>query len=171
MTNGTDGTTSDDDLLREMEELRRGFIEGLSARVEKLRRALVSLDDSLEIGWSSSVVEQLRADAHKLRGTAGCYGEEALGDAAGSLEDLLLALMRSGLVEDTSDGTRPTRSGKLNELNSAMNVIAMLSAALLESGGSQGDHGGSNDSQGGRAENGPQGDRAENGPQGGQGAT
>lgn len=120
-------TDSEDDLLREMEELRQGFLAGLPPRLVELRVALDALASSVTQGFEPTVLELLRASAHKLRGTAGCYGEDGLSDAAGALEDDVLTFLRA---DDAA--SEASRASTVELLRAHLTSLDRLCCALTQ---------------------------------------
>jgi chemotaxis protein histidine kinase CheA len=120
-------TDSEDDLLREMEELRQGFLAGLPPRLVELRVALDALASSVAKGFEPSVLELLRGSAHKLRGTAGCYGEDGLSDAAGALEDEVLRFLR-----EHEAANEASRANTVDVLRDHMASLDALCRTLIQ---------------------------------------
>ena len=70
----------DDDVAREIEELRRAYRAALPPKVDALAEAIEREDRDVA-----------SALAHRLRGTSGSYGLEAVSALAGAIEDALEA--------------------------------------------------------------------------------
>ena len=68
----------DDDVERELEELRRNYRASLPPKVDALATAIDARDR-----------ETASALAHRLRGTSGAYGLSAVSVEAGAIEDAL----------------------------------------------------------------------------------
>lgn len=76
---------SDPEFLAQLEVLREHYVQGMPARQAAFRNAWRDcVDDGAESAWQG-----LRDVAHKLSGTAPCYGLEELGTAARALDRLL----------------------------------------------------------------------------------
>lgn len=69
----------------QVEALRRHFLQELPER----RTALVAAWRDCADGGDESPWQQLRDVAHKLSGSAPCYGLDAIGEAARALDKLL----------------------------------------------------------------------------------
>lgn len=76
---------SDPEFLAQLEVLRRHYVQGMPERQATFRNAWRDcVDGGAEPAWQS-----LRDVAHKLSGTAPCYGLDELGAAARELDRLL----------------------------------------------------------------------------------
>ena len=64
------------DFAAELAEMKRGFAARLPAKLDEIRAAAAARS-----------VEDVRALAHRLRGTCGSYGLAGVGDAIGAIED------------------------------------------------------------------------------------
>jgi diguanylate cyclase (GGDEF)-like protein len=90
------------DLDDELAALRRAYAEGLSEKMSELSRAV----DEIGSG-TAGAAEQARMLSHRLRGTAGSYGFEELGELAGQIEDSVRdAGSSSGLPPDALNAVR-----------------------------------------------------------------
>lgn len=69
---------ADDDVAREIEELRSAYRAGLPQKIDALGAAIADEDR-----------DAARALAHRLRGTSGSYGLPAVSAIAGAIEDAL----------------------------------------------------------------------------------
>lgn len=96
----------------EIEALRQHFLKDLPARRLAFAKAWQGcIDEGGEASWLG-----LRDVAHRLSGSAPCYGLEALGDAARELDRLL-------------SGRPPCREGVRAEA-AVMRVQALLDASI-----------------------------------------
>jgi two-component system, OmpR family, response regulator len=77
---------------KEFEALARAYAAELTGNVDALQATAAALAKG---GWDRPTAESLYRQAHRMAGSAGVYGLERVGLAAGILEDLL-----KGLLED-----------------------------------------------------------------------
>lgn len=82
---GTESDPAQRAFEAELAVLRRHFLEGLPAR----RAALAAAWQECRDGAAEAAWLRLREAAHKLAGSAPCYGMEALGAAARELDRAL----------------------------------------------------------------------------------
>ncbi len=86
-----------------------GFDEDLEAELAAARRnyaaSVPELLDTMSAALAAGNFDELRQIAHRVRGTAGCYGMMEVSDAAGAIEDVL---------SDTSDTWAPFDSAALH---------------------------------------------------------
>ncbi len=94
-------------------EVRRGFCEGLPARLESMRVALGALTQ----GYEQAMAETFYHKAHSLKGTAPSFGAHELTGHAASLADLgrRWLKLREVTAEQVSDA-----SDELQRLTSAV---------------------------------------------------
>ena len=72
------------DLLQAVEMIKRQFLDQLDERIldlEALRKMVVTGDRAQE------AMSEIAARAHKIRGVAGTFGLDSLGEAAANLDD------------------------------------------------------------------------------------
>jgi HPt (histidine-containing phosphotransfer) domain-containing protein len=81
------------------------YVASLPEKVAVLERAMV------DARTSAPALAQAREVAHRMRGTAGCYGFRELSDAAGLLDEILTALQRGegGSWEEAESSTALVR--------------------------------------------------------------
>lgn len=71
---------------RALEEIRREYAQGLQAKLAALERAIEALCPKPE---DESLLNEVRRQAHSLRGTSGSYGFKEVSEAAGKIEQLV----------------------------------------------------------------------------------
>ena len=86
-------------------EYAQSLADKLAVLDEAMRRARCAPD----VGHSPGLADA-REVAHRLRGTAGCYGFRDVSEAAGTLDEVLTALQRGegswGAAEDAAELVR-----------------------------------------------------------------
>lgn len=87
---GTDADPREVEFQAQFEALRRHFLQGLPER----RAALVDAWRACADAGGEPAWQRLREIAHKLSGSAPCYGLEAIGESARALDGLLAAKPR-----------------------------------------------------------------------------
>lgn len=90
---------ADQDLQDELEKLRREYASKLPDKLDDLRRAI---NAAREGPGESSLLNQAKSLAHKIRGTAGSYGFTAIGERIGKIEEAL-ALLGKGERQDADE--------------------------------------------------------------------
>ncbi len=88
------------DFATRLAELRRGYIASLPGKLDEIAAAI-----------DRRALEDTRALAHRLRGTAGSYGVAAISSAVGAIEDRIDA------------GESPTVWGELADLLGVARVV------------------------------------------------
>lgn len=78
---------------RMMSGLRTDYLAGLAGHVPFLSGAAAELAGG---GHQTATLHQLREVVHRLRGSAGFYGEPRLSELAAAVEDPLVASLRDG---------------------------------------------------------------------------
>jgi HPt (histidine-containing phosphotransfer) domain-containing protein len=73
------------------ERLATQYVESISAKLAALDAAITAAR-----AGDARALAEAREIAHRMRGTAGCYGYRELGEAAGLLDDVVTAMQREG---------------------------------------------------------------------------
>ena len=68
------------------QQLQRKYIDSLPAKRSRIEEGWKQVQSS---SWSDAAVAALKADVHRLAGSAGSYGLQELGDVAARLESTL----------------------------------------------------------------------------------
>ena len=92
----------EEELQRKLAALKTQFVERLPARLEAMGKALQALEVA-DPGQATAALKSLRNEAHKLSGTAGTFGFEALGEAASALEAFCDRLIDAGKATGAED--------------------------------------------------------------------
>lgn len=87
---------SNQDFDRKLAELRLRFSEGLAARLQEMETAFAGLAGNGAADGRLASLKALRAVAHKLTGTAGTFGFDAIGKAAAEIETQCDDLIAAG---------------------------------------------------------------------------
>jgi HPt (histidine-containing phosphotransfer) domain-containing protein len=88
--------SKDDELDEVIAGLRAQFRARLKSDAETMRRALRDLDDNATVDARKAGLKQLLAAAHRLSGSAASFGFDAIGTAAGPVEETLRAVLGAG---------------------------------------------------------------------------
>ncbi|HEY9871132.1 MAG TPA: response regulator [Candidatus Obscuribacterales bacterium] len=80
---------AEQDLQDELDKLRREYASKLPDKLDDLRRAV---NAARERANESSLLNQAKSLAHKIRGTAGSYGFTTIGERVGKIEEALTLL-------------------------------------------------------------------------------
>ena len=80
------GMSNDPDIRAALAELRAGFLEGLEERFTGMETALEALSAASDANAARDALATLRQVAHKMAGSAGTFGLDALGLGAEDLE-------------------------------------------------------------------------------------
>ncbi len=96
----------DETLQRRLAELRDRFIAGFAERVSIMHGAADQLAGAVSADEALAALKIIRAEAHKLVGTAATFGFAPAGDAAGVLEASCDALTENSAMPSPDDRNR-----------------------------------------------------------------
>lgn len=88
--------SKDEELDEVIAGLRAQFRARLKSDAEAMRRALRGFDDDATVDARKAALKQLLAAAHRLSGSAASFGFDAIGAAAGPVEEALRAALGAG---------------------------------------------------------------------------
>ena len=96
----------DETLQGRLAELRDRFVKGFAERMSTMQGGAGQLDGASSVDEALAALKVIRAEAHKLVGTAATFGFAPAGDAAAELEASCDALIENGAVPSPDDRNR-----------------------------------------------------------------
>jgi HPt (histidine-containing phosphotransfer) domain-containing protein len=96
----------DETLQRRLAELRDRFVAGFAERMSTMQGGAEQLEGASSLDEALAALKVIRAEAHKLVGTAATFGFALAGDAAGVLEASCDALIENGAMPSPDDRNR-----------------------------------------------------------------
>lgn len=113
-------------LAAQLADLGDEFRRSVPGRVRAIEAAFAALGDHLD----AAALHELSGAAHRLAGAAGTFGEEALGDAAHHLEELVRHLEANPAACD--DESRAALQGLRADLQAAAVAVATAAPATAD---------------------------------------
>ena len=101
-------------MLIDLSQARQVYLALCAERLALISRAQHDLDD---LGMRQSALERIRQEAHRIRGVAGTFGHQKLGDACERVETFL-----DGDREVAEADLRPLLGALLSALEDVVNL-------------------------------------------------